>query len=67
MLHQMKALWYMPGAMGWGIITIFFLYTIDEMILKLYRPAAHIKLNMTPVLRVVALVVMALGFLIFTF
>lgn len=35
MLHQMKALWYMPGAMGWGIITVFFSDTIDEMILKL--------------------------------
>lgn len=34
----MKALWYMPGAMGWGIITVFFPYTINEMILKLYHP-----------------------------
>lgn len=37
-LHQMKALWYVPGVIGWGIITVFFLYTIDEMILKLYHP-----------------------------
>lgn len=31
MLHQIKALWCMPGAMGWGIITVFFPYSIDEM------------------------------------
>ena len=37
MLHQMKALWYMPGAMGWGIMAVVFPYTIDEMILKLYH------------------------------
>lgn len=37
MLHQMKALWYVPGAMGWWIIIVFFPSTIDDMILKLYH------------------------------
>ena len=38
MLHPMQALWHTPGAVGWGIIPVFFPYTVDEMILKLYHP-----------------------------